>query len=105
MSQRKFRLHSAEGGAALTVRVIPRAKKTGIAEVMEVGTVKIRLTAPPVEGQANEALIRFLSELLEIPPSRIEIVAGQTSRNKLVSITGSDPGYIQERILAAVTRE
>jgi len=104
MTPRKFRLHSSESGAALTVRVIPRARKTEIADVLEDGTIKIRLTAPPVEGQANEALIRFLSRLLEIPSSRIEIIAGQTSRDKLLSITGADPQQIQERILAELNR-
>jgi uncharacterized protein (TIGR00251 family) len=105
MSPRKYRLHHAEGGAALTVRVIPRARKSEIVKVLEDGTIKIRLTAPPVEGQANEALIRFLSDLLDIPPSRIEIVAGLTSRDKLLSITGADPRKIQERILSAVKEE
>jgi len=71
---------------------------------MDDGTVKIRLTAPPVEGQANDALIRYLSGVLDVPSSRIEIVAGQTSRDKLLSITGADPGQIQARILAELAR-
>jgi uncharacterized protein (TIGR00251 family) len=55
---------------------------------MEGGALKIRLTAPPVDGAANEALVRFLSEVLGIAKSRVEIVSGQTSREKRIRIGG-----------------
>jgi uncharacterized protein (TIGR00251 family) len=55
---------------------------------MEDGGLKIRLTAPPVEGAANEALIRFLAETLSVSKSQIEIVAGHTSREKIVRVRG-----------------
>jgi uncharacterized protein (TIGR00251 family) len=55
---------------------------------MEGGSLKIRLTAPPVEGAANEALIRHLAEALSISRSQVEIVAGHTSRDKRIRISG-----------------
>ncbi len=74
----KFKLHDGRGGAALTVRVTPRARRTEIAGVRDDGTLKIRLAAPPVEGKANVALIKFLAGLLGVRKRRIEIVAGHS---------------------------
>lgn len=72
----------------ITVRVIPRAKKSEISQVLADGTIKIRLTAPPVEGKANQALIRFLAEVFEISASRIEIISGGKGRKKIILIEG-----------------
>jgi len=70
-------------GAILTLRIIPRAAKNTIqGEYGE--ALKIRLTAPPVEGAANTALLKFLSKQLMIPRSRIQILSGATARNKRV---------------------
>jgi uncharacterized protein (TIGR00251 family) len=69
-----------KAGAALAVRVTPRASKNRIVEVLGDGTVKIQLTAPPVDGEANAKLIAFLAAVLDISKSRIEIVAGATGR-------------------------
>lgn len=102
MEKQKNRLHSGKTGAAITVRVMPRSSKNEIAGIMEDGTVKIRLTAPPVEGQANMLLVRFLSDLLGVSQANIEIVAGQTGRNKLVTIIGLDAPTVQKRILSSL---
>ena len=72
----------------ITIRVIPRAKKSEISQVLADGTIKIRLTAPPVEGKANQALIRFLAEVFEISASRIEIISGGKGRKKIILIEG-----------------
>ena len=55
---------------------------------MEDGGLKIRLTAPPVDGAANEALVKFLADTFSVPKSQVEIVSGHTSRNKIVRIQG-----------------
>jgi hypothetical protein len=55
---------------------------------MEDGSLKIRLTAPPVDGAANEALVRFLSDTLSVGRSQVEIVSGLTGRQKIIRITG-----------------
>ena len=55
---------------------------------MTADAIKVRLTAPPVEGAANEALIRFLAATLNVPRSAVELVSGRTGRTKLVAVTG-----------------
>jgi hypothetical protein len=92
-------LHDGQKGAALAVRITPRASRNEISEILSDGTVKIRLTAPPVEGKANLALVEFLSNVVGVPPSQIEIVAGATGRDKLVSILDMDAETVHKRIL------
>lgn len=99
MHARRFHLHDGKKGSALAVRVTPRARRNEIVEILSDGTVKIRLTSPPVEGKANAALVEFLSEILEVPPSHIDIVAGATGRDKLVSILDMDASTVQQKIL------
>lgn len=96
---RKFDLHDGKTGAAITVRVTPRTVRNEIHEILDDGTVKIRLTAPPVEGKANKELIKFLSSVLDVPPSAIEILAGQTGHDKLVSVLGISSEEMQQKIL------
>ncbi len=76
-----------EKGDAVTfrVRVVPRASKTEIAGEFD-GALKVRIASAPVDGAANEELIRFLSKLLSVARSDIGIVAGATSKSKLVRI-------------------
>jgi hypothetical protein len=99
MERRKFELHDGKRGAALALRVTPRASRNEIFGILNDGTVKIHLTAPPVEGQANEALLKFLSEVLGVPLSRLDIVAGKTGRDKLVSVLGMDAETVHKRIV------
>lgn len=96
----EYRLHDGRKGAAIAIRVTPRASKNEIVQVMGDGTIKIRLTAPPVEGKANKALIKFLADIFDVPKSRIEIVAGHTGRDKLISILDADADAVQNIILA-----
>jgi hypothetical protein len=100
---REYHFHEGKAGAALAIRVTPRAKRNEIIEVQADGTVKIHLTAPPVEGKANQALIEFLAEVLDIPTSKIEIIAGTSGRNKLISILGMDAQTVQQKILAKLS--
>jgi uncharacterized protein (TIGR00251 family) len=83
---RNFNITDASRGAAFTVKIVPKATKTEIVGIQEDGTIKIRLMSPPVEGQANEELIAFLAEFLNVSPTDIEIVAGLDSRKKLISV-------------------
>ena len=99
MSKRKFRFHDGKAGSAISVRVTPRARKNEIVEILSDQTVKVRLTAPPVEGKANKALIAFLAKVLEIPKSKFEIVAGDTGRDKIVSIVESDSDWVHNKLL------
>lgn len=100
MGRRTFHFRDGQRGAALAIRVTPRARRNEVAEVLNDGTIRIRLTAPPVDGKANRALIKFLSEVLNVPTSRISIVAGEKGRDKLVSIVDMSPEEAHRRILA-----
>ena len=73
--------------ATLSVRIQPRASKNEVIR-REDGGIKIRLTAPPVDGAANEALVRFLADTFSVSKSQVEIVSGHTSRDKIVRIQG-----------------
>lgn len=69
----------------LNIRVQPRASRDELAGVLG-GQLKVRLTAPPVDGKANRALLRFLAKLCSVAPSQVTLVAGETGRNKRVCI-------------------
>ncbi len=56
--------------------------------------LKIRLAAPPVEGKANEALIKFVAETLRLPKSAVNLKSGQTSRCKVLEVSGADPSAL-----------
>ncbi len=100
MPRRNFHLHDGKVGSALAVRVTPRASRNKVAELMSDGVVKIHIAAPPVDGEANEQLLSFLAEILNVPKSRIEIVAGVTGRDKLISVLDMDAEAVHKRILA-----
>jgi uncharacterized protein (TIGR00251 family) len=73
--------------ARFTVKVHPRARRSAVAGRLG-DAWKLDLTAPPVEGKANEECVRFLAELTGVPRSRVRIVTGLTSRIKVVEIEG-----------------
>lgn len=76
-------------GVVIKVRVQPRASKNSLAGEME-GAIKVRLTAPPVDGAANEACCKYFAELFGVAKSNVSIVSGHTGRNKLVRVEGVD---------------
>ncbi|MBZ0257729.1 DUF167 domain-containing protein [bacterium] len=80
-------LHEQPGGVVLNVRVSPRASKSCVQGVLG-GEVKVALQSPPVDGKANQELIQLLSKLLNISKNSIEIIRGETSRNKSVLLRG-----------------
>jgi uncharacterized protein (TIGR00251 family) len=96
MSQLK--ITGAEDGATFAVRVVPRASKDEIVGIHG-DALKVRLTAPPVEGRANEALIAFLAKRLGVRKSQVEIVAGATSRRKMIRVIGLSLQGVEEHLL------
>ena len=84
-----------------TVRVIPRSSKAEIVGEHD-GALKIKLKSPPVDGEANDELIRFLSKLLSIPRSNIEIVSGETSRSKRIRVSGVTSARINAILQAKI---
>lgn len=97
---RKFRLHDGKHGAALTVRVTPRARRNEFGGLLEDGTLRVRITAPPTEGKANQALVAFLAEVLDVRKSRIEIVAGQKGLDKIISVLEMTSQEVEKRLRA-----
>ena len=90
-------IRDTAAGATFAIKVHPRAKKDAIDG--EVGDVlKVALTAPPVEGKANEACIRFFAELLRVPRSSVTIAAGESSRNKVIRVHGLSAAQVEERL-------
>ena len=85
------------GGVTFSVKVVPRASKNQIVG-KEGDAVKIRLKAPPVDGKANEALVKFLAETLGVTRSQIEIVAGHASRHKVVRVRGVTARQLEQAV-------
>lgn len=85
------------GGTRFRVRVQPRASKTALAGAFD-GALRIRVAAPPVDGEANDALTRFLAKRLGCSRSAIRIVAGSTGRSKHVEVEGLDPDTVAARL-------
>jgi uncharacterized protein len=80
-------------GAIIEVRVQPRARKTAITGFLG-PALKIALSAPPIEGRANEALIEFFSDLFHIPRCAVQILSGEQSRTKVIAIAGRSAGEL-----------
>jgi uncharacterized protein (TIGR00251 family) len=80
----------------IPVRVIPRSSKNTLE--WEQGAIKARLTAPPVDGAANETLIALLAEHLGVPKRAIQIVHGATSRQKMVEIAGMTAEEVERKV-------
>ncbi len=84
-------------GTLIDVRVLPRSSRNVIEGVVD-GQLKVRLTAAPVDGSANEALIKLLAGHFRIPKSSIVIVSGLRSRHKLVLLRGIDVAAVKARL-------
>ena len=97
--QRDYKLHDGKKGAAIAVRVTPRATKNQIVGALHDGTIKIHIATALDEGQANEELITFLSSVLGVPRDRIEIVAGEMGRDKLISVLDMDADTLHKKIV------
>lgn len=92
-----MQVRETAAGLEFDVRVQPRARRTEVAGVIG-EALRIRLTAPPVDGEANRALIAFLARQLGVRQADVEIVAGQTARNKRVRVRGCSVAQWQQWI-------
>ena len=86
-----------EGGIRMGVQVQPRASRNQIIGEQD-GCLKVKLTAPPVEGEANQALVIFLARLLAIPKKNIKLLKGETSRHKLIEISGLSGAELLDKL-------
>ncbi len=85
-------------GSIITVKLTPRASRNAILGTEETW-LRVALTAPPVDGKANEAARRFIAETLDLPRSAVNLVTGQTARLKRFAITGLAPEETLKRLL------
>lgn len=85
------------GGVRLTLHVQPRASRTEVAG-RHGDALKVRLAAPPVDGAANDALLRFLADTLGVPRSGVTLVGGTSSRRKVVLVAGVTVEKAEERL-------
>src|SRR5437764_7889527 len=96
-------IHATAAGVSFSVKVQPRARKNAIT-----GTVgealKLALTAPPVEGRANQAVIEFFADIFQIPRSSITIASGESSRLKVLRVTGISTGQVHQCLAGLITK-
>ncbi|HLY97588.1 MAG TPA: DUF167 domain-containing protein [Candidatus Angelobacter sp.] len=95
-------VHESAKGITFAVKVHPRARKNAITGTVG-DAVKLALMAPPVEGKANQAVIEFFADLFQIPRSSVTIASGETSRNKVVRVSGISRAAVEQRLNAALT--
>lgn len=100
-----YKFHDGRQGTAITVHVTPRAKRSEIRGILDDGSIRIRVHAQAEEGKANDELLSYLGKILDIPKSRIEIVAGLYSRKKIIVIYELNPQDFQEIISRVVNNK
>lgn len=93
-----LKISATAAGSRVDLRVIPRSSKTAIDGVRD-GRLLVRVTAPPVDSAANDAVVAALAAALDLPRRDIRIVSGPTGRNKTVEITGVDAAGLRARLL------
>lgn len=89
-------LRAHPDGVYLSVKVQPRASKDEIGEALG-SELKVKVTAPPVDAAANEALLRLLSEAFNVPRNAVQLVRGQTSRHKVIFIAGVKADSLEQK--------
>ena len=94
-------LRAHPDGTLLSVKVQPRASANEVGGEHG-GELKVKVTAPPVDAAANEALVRFLAETLDCPRNRVELLRGQTSRHKVLKLHGLSPEAVAARLVDAI---
>lgn len=90
-------VQAADGGCTLALHVQPRARRTEVCGVRN-GRLHVRISAPPVDGKANDELVRLFRREFRIPKSAVELIAGETSREKVVRLNGVTPRAALQRL-------
>ena len=96
-------LREQSGGTLLFVKLQPRASADEICAPLG-DELKIKITAPPVDAAANEALVKFLAEKLDCPRGKVELIRGQKSRHKTVMLHGFKPEGVLQKISGGASR-
>ncbi len=93
-------LKTVPNGVTLALKVQPRASKNEVGEPTG-DELRIKVTAPPVDSAANEALQRLLSDVLDCPRSAVQLVRGKTSRHKLIFVQGANADTVLKKLESA----
>jgi uncharacterized protein (TIGR00251 family) len=93
-----FGIESTPTGITIHVYVAPRSSANKVVGVHN-GALKVALTAPPVEGAANKALVEFFAKTLDVPKSAVKLVSGETSRHKVISVVGVEAQASLKRLM------
>jgi uncharacterized protein (TIGR00251 family) len=96
-------VRDTSAGATFAVKVHPRARKNAVTGVVG-DALKLAVTAPPVEGRANQAVIEFFADLFQIPRASVTIAGGATGRNKVVRIAGMSRLAVEQRLMAILPK-
>jgi uncharacterized protein (TIGR00251 family) len=96
-------LKQSATGVSFAVKVHPRARKDAITGIVG-DALKLALTAPPVDGKANQAVIEFFADLFAISRSSITIASGETSRNKVIRVSGISEEQVRQKLQAALMK-
>jgi uncharacterized protein (TIGR00251 family) len=92
-------IHEGRTDISFAIKVHPRAKKNAI--MGEIGdALRVSLTAPPIDGRANQACIEFFAKLLKVPRSSVTIASGLSSRNKVIRVAGISAAELRKRLQA-----
>ena len=91
-------ISQSNNGVIITVHAVPRAAKDAV-QGLHGDALKIRLHAPPVDGKANEALISFLSKMLNVPKGNISLKSGANQRRKIIAISGIGLPEAEKRLM------
>lgn len=94
----EYGVDNTPGGVSIRVHVAPRASASRVLGLYD-GAWKVALTAPPVEGAANKALVEFLAKALGVPKRSVVLVSGRASRNKIVEIAGISDEDVYRRLM------
>ena len=96
----QLKIQQSANAVVFSVKVVPRSSRTAIADILN-GMLKVKLAAAPEKGKANESLVEFLADTLDVKKNMITITAGRTSPVKTIQITGITAEVILQKLLTA----
>ena len=101
MPETLFKINTCENGIRFSAIIQPRSPKNEISGIYN-NSLKIRLTSPPIDGAANKTCVKFLAKWLGVSPSRVRIVTGLSSKNKIIEINGIDESIFRDKLTAKI---
>jgi hypothetical protein len=101
MPETLFKINTCENGIRFSAIIQPRSPKNEISGIYN-NSLKIRLTSPPIDGAANKTCVKFLAKWLGVSPSRVRIVTGLSSKNKIIEINSIVESVFRDKLTAKI---